>query len=150
MNRTETVKRWIFIFAGSLFLQIFCWVIYSRLRMTVWMCGLSALVTALLYHYIQKEEQTGLSRRGVFSAGILAPFLTAGAVCVTGLLRHPNMTLLGAQLDGVSPMAETAALYSARLLLNGVFLLLFAAADRVLLRKQKSGKEKNADEAKTA
>lgn len=145
MERGETVKRCILIFLGSLFLQIFCWAMYSLLEMRIWMCGLSAVVTALLYHFLQTEEQTGLSRRNVFFAAILVPLLLSLAVTVFQLVKYPNLSLLSASLDGVTPMTETVSLYAARLLLNGLFLLIFAAADRAFLRKQK--KEKVRDEA---
>lgn len=150
MSRFETVKRWILVMLGSLFLQIFCWAVYTKLSLSIWMCGLSAVMTALLYHFIQLEEQTGLSRRNVFFAGILAPFLIAAAVSVTGLVRHPNVTLLGAALDGVSPIAELTALYSARLLINGVVLLIFAAADHFYLRERQGKQKVRDDEGKPA
>ena len=137
MERGETVKRCILIFLGSLFLQIFCWVMYSLLEMRIWMCGLSALVTALLYHFLQTEEQTGLSRKNVFFAAILAPFVMSLAVTVIQLWKYPNLSLLTASLDGVSPMTETVSLYATRLALNGVILLIFAAIDRAFLRKPK-------------
>ena len=137
MERGETVKRCILIFLGSLFLQIFCWVMYSLLEMRIWMCGLSALVTALLYHFLQTEEQTGLSRKNVFFAAILAPFVMSLAVTVIQLWKYPNLSLLSASLDGVSPMTETVSLYATRLALNGVLLLIFAAIDRAFLRKPK-------------
>ena len=89
MERGETVKRCILIFFGSLFLQIFCWAMYSLLEMRIWMCGLSVLVTALLYHFLQTEEQTGLSRKNVFFAAILAPFVLSLAVTVIQLLKYP-------------------------------------------------------------
>ena len=137
MERGETVKRCILIFLGSLFLQIFCWVMYSLLEMRIWMCGLSALVTALLYHFLQTEEQTGLSRKNVFFAAILAPFVMSLAVTVIQLWKYPNLSLLSASLDGVSPMPETVSLYATRLAMNGVLLLIFAAIDRAFLRKPK-------------
>ena len=137
MERGETVKRCILIFLGSLFLQIFCWAMYSLLEMRIWMCGLSALVTALLYHFLQTEEQTGLSRKSVFFAAILAPFVLSLAVTVIQLLKYPNLSLLSSSLDGVSPMTETVSLYATRLALNGVILLIFAAIDRAFLRKPK-------------
>ena len=137
MERGETVKRCILIFLGSLFLQIFCWVMYSLLEMRIWMCGLSALVTALLYHFMQTEEQTGLSRKNVFFAAILAPFVMSLAVTVIQLWKYPNLSLLSASLDGVSPMTETVSLYATRLAMNGVILLIFAAIDRAFLRKPK-------------
>lgn len=141
MERGETVKRCILIFLGSLFLQIFCWVMYSLLEMRIWMCGLSALVTALLYHFMQTEEQTGLSRKNVFFAAILAPFVMSLAVTVIQLWKYPNLSLLSASLDGVSPMTETVSLYATRLAMNGVLLLIFAAIDRAFLRKPKKERE---------
>ena len=142
MTRRERIRRSLTVLCGSLFIQIFCWAMYSLLEMRIWMCGLSALVTALLYHFLQKEQETGLSRRHVFAAGILAPFLLAVTVTAVLLLRHPNLMLLSASLDGVSPLTETVSLYSARLTLNGIVLLLFAAADRAFARNrgQKNGK----------
>lgn len=130
MKFSQMLKKWICVFLGSLFVQIFFWAIYSLLEMRVWMCGLSAVISALLYHFLQTEEQTGLSRRNVFFATIFAPFLLALTVSVMQLVRHPNLSLLSAELDGVSPLTETVSLYAARLVVNGILLLIFAAADR--------------------
>ena len=129
MKFSQMLKKWICVFLGSLFVQIFFWAIYSLLEMRVWMCGLSAVISALLYHFLQTEEQTGLSRRNVFFAAIVAPFLLALTVSVMQLVRHPNLSLLSAELDGVSPLTETVSLYAARLVVNGILLLIFAAAD---------------------
>lgn len=131
----EIIKKSILVFLGSLFVQIFCWAMYSVLEMGIWMCGLSVLVTALLYHFLQVEEQTGLSRRNVFFAAILAPFLLGVIVTVVQLVKYPSLNLLGASLDGVSPLTETVSLYMTRIAVNGVILLLFAAVDRSFLRK---------------
>ena len=130
MKFSQMLKKWICVFLGSLFVQIFFWAIYSLLEMRVWMCGLSAVISALLYHFLQTEEQTGLSRRNVFFAAIFVPFLLALTVSVMQLVRHPNLSLLSAELDGVSPLTETVSLYAARLVVNGILLLIFAAADR--------------------
>ena len=138
MKFTQKLKKWICVFLGSLFVQCFFWAIYSAMEMKIWMCGLSAVVSALLYHFLQKEEQTGLSRRNVFFAAILLPFLFALTVTVTGLVRHPQLSLLSAKLDGVSPLTEKVSLYAARLSINGILLLLFAAFDRAVLQDRRT------------
>lgn len=142
MERGEIIKKCILVFLGSLFLQIFCWAMYSILEMSIWMCGLSVLVTAFLYHFLQVEEQTGLSRRNVFFMAILAPFLLGVTVTVIQLCKYPNLNLLSASLDGVSPMTETVSLYMTRLVINGVLLLIFAAVDRAFLRNKDIKNEK--------
>ena len=126
-------KRFILVFLGSLFLQIFCWAMYSYFSLNVWFCGLSAIITALMYHFLQVEEQTGISRRSVFIAAILLPFLLGAAVTVIQLIQYPQLNLLSASLDGVSPLVELTSLYAARLAINGVVLLIFAAIDRAYL-----------------
>jgi hypothetical protein len=138
MKFSQMLKKWICVFLGSLFIQIFFWAIYSLLEMRIWMCGLSAVVSAMLYHFLQREEQTGLSRRNVFFAAILAPFLLAVTVTAVQLIRYPNLSLLSAALDGVSPLTETVSLYAARLSINGVLLLLFAAFDRTFLQNRQN------------
>ena len=145
MENPQMMKKWICVFFGSLFIQIFCWAMYSLLEMQIWMCIIPAVVTALLYHFLQTEEQTGLSRRNVFFAAILIPFLLAVTVTVTGLVRYPNLSLLSAELDGVSPLTETVSLYAARLSINGILLLIFAPIDRAF-RKNRLTKEVLRDE----
>ena len=130
----EAVKRFVTVLAGSLFVQIFCWVMYSYLRMSVWMCGLSAVITAILYHFLQMEEQTGLSRRNVFFAAILSPFVLSLTATVFMMMRHKNLQHLSAELDGVSPMTEMISLYAARLVINGAALLIFAAFHSIYLK----------------
>ncbi len=136
------VKSYLSVLAGSLFVQIFCWAMYSYLSLRTGLFVLSAVVTALLYHFLQVEEQTGLSRRNVFFAAILSPFVLGLAVTVMMLLRHRNLQHLGAELDGVSPLTETLSLYSARLVINGVLLTVFAPIDR-MFRREKPKKDEN-------
>lgn len=133
LSPAETAKRFGLMLLGSLFVQIFCWAAYSYLKMSTWFCPLSVLITAILYHFIQLEEQTGLSRKQVFISAILLPFLMSAGMTCFQLTQHRNLNLLGASLDGVSRTTETVSLYSARLLLNGVLLLIFAAADAAYL-----------------
>jgi len=140
MERGEIVKKWILLFFGSLFLQIFCWAMYSVLEMSIWLCGLSAVVTALLYHFLQVEEQTGLSRRNVFFSVILAPFAVSVIITILQMMKYPQLSLLSAYLDGVSPMTETVSLYMTRVMINGVLLLIFAPIDRAF-RKERSAKD---------
>lgn len=128
------LKKFMTVCTGSIFIQVFCWAMYDFLKMQIWMCGLSVILSAILYHFLQIEEQTGLSRRKVFFASILTPFLLGLLITVAGMLRHPNLNLMGASLDGVSPMTELISLYAARLVINGIILLFFAAADSVYLR----------------
>lgn len=128
------IKRFLQIVAGSIFVQMFFWALYSKLELGTGLCGISALAAAMLYHYLQAEEQTGLSRRNVFFAAVLTPFAAALAITVTQFVRHPNLTLLRADLDGVSPMTELVALYAMRLAINGAVLVVFAAVDALWLR----------------
>lgn len=125
-NIAEYVKRFLLTVLGSLFVQCLCWAIYDYLGLSTWLCGLSAVITAVLYHFIQREEETGLPRGGVFCAAILTPFLLGVTVTVAVFLRHPQIMNTSAALDGVSPFTETLSLYSARLLINGLALMLFA------------------------
>lgn len=127
----EIGKRFFLTLLGSLFVQCFCWAIYDYLKLSVWLCGLSAVVTAVLYHFVQREEETGLTRAGVFYAAILTPFLLSAIVTVLMLINHPQMTNLSAAVDGVSQTTELISRYSARLLLNGIALLIFAGIHAV-------------------
>lgn len=136
----ETVKRFLLVMLGSVFVQVFCWAVYSYLSLNIWMCGLSVIVTALLYHFMQAEEETGLPRLAVFFAAILLPFASALTITVVHLVRYPQLNLLGANLDGVSAMTETVSLYATRLTINGVVLCVFAGIDR-LFRKEKKHEE---------
>ena len=138
------VKRFAAVAIGSAFLQILCWAIYSYFELHIVMCGLSILVTALMYHFLQKEQETGLSRISVFFAAIILPFAAALTVTVSELIRHPNLNLLNASLDGVSPLTETVSLYAARLTFNGVCLLVFAPIDRLFRKERKQADEKPA------
>jgi len=135
--------------AGSLFIQIFCWAMYSYFSLNIMFCGISAIVTAMLYHFLQIEEQTGLSRKNVFFAAILSPFAIALVLTVWVMLRHHNLQHLSAELDGVSPMTETVSLYAARLVINGAVLMLFAAVHSIYLQNHPpKQKEDHSDESK--
>ncbi len=147
-NRTDfttilqSVKRFSLLLLGSLFVQIVVWAIYSYLKLNIFLCGVSALVTAMLYHGIQLEKETGLSRVGVFFATILTPFLLGVIATVYILMRYPDLSQTGG-----SELLQLISLYGARLTINGVILLLFALADAFYLKgrqgKQSPQKETN-------
>lgn len=140
-------KRFAAVLAGSLFFQIFVWAICDLLQISAGLFLISALLTALLYHGIQQEEKTGISRLSVFFAAILIPFLCAGLMTVRDILMYPDLNLLGAEADGVSQLREVTALYSARLTINGAILLVFSLIDALFLRKHKSSEAKQKDVA---
>lgn len=127
----QFVKRFSVLLLGSLFVQIAVWAIYSFLELNMFLCGISVIVTAMLYHGIQLEEETGLSRKGVFFATILTPFVIGAAVTIVMLMRYPDLSQTGG-----SPLLQMISLYSARLTINGVVLLLFAFADSFYLRNR--------------
>lgn len=136
MKITQTLKIWSCVFCGSLFLQSFFWAMYSLLEMRTWMCGFSAVVSAMLYHFLQSENQTGLSSRNVFLAAIVSPLLLAVIVTVIQFIRYPQLSLAGAEQDGISSLTENVSLYAARLIVNGIPLLIFAPIDRMLSRNR--------------
>lgn len=131
----EAAKRFFFVLLGSLFVQCFCWAVYDRLNMSVWLCGLPALIAAVLYHAVQMEQKTGLSRKAVFFAAVFVPFLVSGGITVMQMLRHNSLNLYGAEADGVSLLTETVSLYTARLLISGALLLVFSAGDALWLMR---------------
>ena len=137
----QSVKRFSVLLLGSLFVQIAIWAIYSFLELNMFLCGISAIFTAMLYHGIQLEEETGLSRRGVFFATILTPFLMGVVVTVIMLVRYPDLSQ-----TGENPLLQTISLYSARLTINGVVLLLFAFADSCYLRNRISRQASSVEE----
>ncbi|MCQ2417085.1 MAG: hypothetical protein MJ071_04650 [Oscillospiraceae bacterium] len=134
------LKEMCIAMTGSLFLQVFCWAMYSLFEMNIWLCGCSALMTAMMYHFFQKEHSL-LPYGAGFVSVILLPFLAALAVTAALLIRYPQLTLLSASLDGVSTLTEMISLYAARLVVNGVVLLLYAPVDYVLFRKRNTQRE---------
>lgn len=125
----QCVKRFSVLLLGSLFVQIVIWAIYDFLKLNMLFCGISVIVTALLYHGIQLEKETGLSRKGVFFAVILLPFLMSAISAIFMLIQYPDISQTGGAV-----MLELISLYSARLVINGIVLLLFAFADSFYLR----------------
>ncbi len=137
----QSVKRFSVLLLGSLFVQIAIWAIYSFLKLDIVLCGISVLVTAMLYHGIQLEEETGLSRVGVFFATILTPFLIGLIVTVYMLICYPDLSQTGG-----SELLQMLSLYGARLTINGVILLLFAFADSFYLKDRAEKQKRYADE----
>lgn len=135
----DDCKRFAAVLAGSLFVQIAIWAVCDYLDLSAAFCAVPSLITALLYHGIQQEENTGLSRKNVFFAAVLIPFLAAMAV--TGFAIWKTI----AQDLGSADMSLTAK-YAARLCINGVILLVFAWIDRCFLRGKGQPKRRREDE----
>ena len=140
MTIWQSVKRFSLLLLGSLFVQIVIWAIYSYLKLNIVLCGISALVTAMLYHGIQLEKETGLSRVGVFFATIFTPFLMGAIATVYILVCYPDLSQTGG-----SALLQLISLYGARLTINGVILLLFAFADAFYLKGR--GQKQTAQES---
>ena len=134
----QYVKRFAALLLGSLFVQIAAWAAYDFMELNMFMCGISVIVTALLYHGIQLEEGTGVSRKSVFFAAILVPFLLGVILTIVMLTQYPDLSQIGVE-SGNEKMLNLISLYSARLVINGAVLLLFAFADSFYLR----GRAKN-------
>ena len=148
----DYVKRFLLVLAGSLFVQIFVWAVCQKLEVSAGLFMVSAMVTALLYHGVQVEENTGISRISVFFAAIVTPFLISLLMNLYFILHYPNMTLYSAEADGVAKSTELLAVYAVRLTLNGAILLVFALIDRLFLRgratarrEQKNAKERHSN-----
>ena len=135
LTPAESAKRFFLVLLVSLFVQVFCWVAYDKLNMNVWLCALPAVIAALLYHFVQLEQKTGLSRKAVFAAAILLPVLLSGGITVVQMLRYNSLNLYGAEADGVSPLTETVSLYTARLLISGALLLVFSVFDALWIAR---------------
>lgn len=136
MTALQFIKRFSILLLGSLFVQIVMWAIYSFLQLDTLFCGISVLVTALLYHCIQLEEETGLSRISVFFATILAPFLIGAIATVYILVFYPDLSQTGG-----SSLLQLVSLYGARLTINGAILLLFSLADAFYLKEHQKKKQ---------
>lgn len=123
------VKKILLLLLGSLFVQIVMWAIYSYLKLDIVFCGISALVTAILYHGIQLEKGMELSRVSVFFATILVPFFIGIVATVYILVQYTDLSQTGG-----SELLQLVSLYGARLTINGAILLLFALADAFYLK----------------
>ncbi len=123
------VKKILLLLLGSLFVQIAMWAIYSYLKLDIVFCGISALVTAILYHGIQLEKGMELSRVSVFFATIFVPFFIGIVATVYILVQYTDLSQTGG-----SELLQLVSLYGARLTINGAILLLFALADAFYLK----------------
>lgn len=136
MTTLQFIKKFSILLLGSLFVQIVVWAIYSYLQLDTLFCGISVLVTALLYHCIQLEKETGLSRISVFFAIIFTPFLIGAIATVYILVSYPDFSQTGS-----SSLLQLVSLYGARLTINGAILLLFSLADAFYLKERQKNKQ---------
>ncbi|WP_298481739.1 hypothetical protein [uncultured Ruminococcus sp.] len=140
----KTWKKIILVTLCSLFLQLLHWVIYQWTSFPAGLLFLTPLLLCAVYHVYQSDtlENRGIRRLHVFFGGVLIPLVLSVLVSLGMFLHNPDMSLYHPFQEPQGGAAETVALYSGRMMLTSLYLLIFSGIDVLLLHLQDSRRER--------
>jgi len=127
----------------SLFCQWLNWFIYEKLDYTWWYTLITPLILCGMYHFVQTDagRNGNFSRHFFFMFSVLIPFLAGILVTVIMILANPQISVFNPQEEYRGTVQEVIAVYSGRIVITSLYLLVFSAVDVFLLRVHGSGKD---------
>ena len=122
----------------SLFVHVLHWAVYELIAFSIWFAAVTPLVICLIYHLLQTDcqETFNISRKQIFIGTVAVPLLVAAVISVIVFVNNPSLGVYssGGQLSG--SFIEKIAIYSGRIVISALYLLLFSIIDIPLLRFQ--------------
>lgn len=134
---------WLWMALVSIFVHVLHWVAYEFTAFSLWFAAVTPLVICLIYHLFQSdcEETFHISRKQVFLGTVIIPLAAALIVSVLIFVNNPNLGLYAVHGQLTGSFIEKIGLYSGRMIISGVYLLVFSAIDVPLLRIQDERRE---------
>lgn len=129
---------WLGMALVSILVHVLHWVAYEFTAFSLWFAAVTPLVICLIYHLFQSdcEETFRISRRQVFIGTVIVPLAAALIVSLLIFVNNPNLGLYAVHGQLTGSFIEKIGLYSGRIIISGVYLLIFSAIDIPLLRIQ--------------
>ncbi len=127
---------WLAMAVVSILVHVLHWVAYEFIAFSLWFAAVTPLVICLVYHLFQSdcEESFSVSRRQVFLGTVIIPLFAAIFVSVFVFINNPELGLYARHGQFTGSFIERIGLYSGRIVISGVYLLIFSAIDVPLLR----------------
>lgn len=129
---------WLGMALISILVHLLHWVAYEFTAFSLWFAAVTPLVICLIYHLFQSdcEETFHISRKQVFLGTVIVPLAAAVIVSVLVFVNNPSLGLYAVHGQLTGSFIEKIGLYSGRMIISGVYLLVFSAIDIPLLRIQ--------------
>ncbi|NLT10402.1 MAG: hypothetical protein GXY08_13040 [Ruminococcus sp.] len=130
----------------SIFMQWFLWFVYEKAGYSWGFNLVTPLILCMMYHCVQLDagRQGNFSRRFCFFWGVIVPLIIGVGLTLFLFLRSPDMSPFSPDADYTGKPAEVIAIYSGRIVMTSIYLLIFAVIDVQILKRtdNKANEEK--------
>ncbi|MBQ6180550.1 MAG: hypothetical protein IJK31_02555 [Ruminococcus sp.] len=121
----------------SIFMQWFLWFVYEKAGYSWGFNLVTPLIICMMYHCVQLDagRQGNFSRRFCFFWGVIVPLAAGLAMTLFLFLRYPDMSPFSPEADYTGKPREVIAIYSGRIVMTSIYLLIFAVIDIPILKR---------------
>lgn len=123
--------------AASLFAQWAHWFIFEKTEFSsVYLC-FTPLVLCLMYRLLMADCESGgkFSKPFIFIFTALVPFAVSFIISVYMMIAFPDISTFSASKQESGIPSELISLYSGRLVLTSLYLLLYSLVDLLIVSK---------------
>ncbi|MBR1592179.1 MAG: hypothetical protein IJ666_04130 [Ruminococcus sp.] len=125
------------IFFLSLFCQWGNWFVYEKLDYHWGFTLVTPVILCAAYHFVQLDAGNGnFSRKFFFIFSVLAPLAFGILLTVLMFLTNPDISNFNPDADYEGSVQEIISTYAGRFVITSLYLLIFAAIDRIFIWKR--------------
>ena len=120
--------------AASLFAQWAHWFIYEKTEFSSFYLWFTPLVLCLMYRLLMadSESQGKFSKTFIFIFTVALPLLISLIISVYMLLSYPDISTFSDVKQEMGIPSELIALYSGRIIITSVYLLVYSGIDIII------------------
>lgn len=129
----------------SLFAQWLNWFAFEKIGYSWWIALITPLILCMMYHFVQLDAggKSGFSRIYFFIFSAAVPFLLGILLTILIYLGDPDISTFNPEAEYAGTVQELISLYSGRISVTSLYLMIFAAIDIPILRaSDKAGKSR--------
>ncbi|MGN0622115.1 MAG: hypothetical protein ACI4I9_09630 [Porcipelethomonas sp.] len=133
----EHALRGAVITACSLFAQWVHWFVYEKTGISGGFLFFTPLVLCFMYSLVMSEcgKNRSFGKGFVFVFSVIIPLALSFVLSAYMVLSYPDMSIFSADKEIKGTPREIIAIYSGRILLTSVYLLVYSAADALLIQR---------------
>ena len=121
---------------SSLFCQWLCWFSFEKIGYPWQITLITPLLLCVMYHMVQLDagREGCFSRRFFYIFSAIVPLIIGILLSAAIFLADPQLSVFDPDMPYQGNIMENIASYSGRFIVTSLYLVIFGAIDKVLLR----------------
>lgn len=123
--------------AVSLFAQWAHWFIFEKIAFSSVYLWFTPLVLCLMYRFLMAdcENKGRFSKSSIFIFTVIIPFAIVIIISIYMILKFPDLSTFSASKPESGTPSELISLYSGRLVLTSIYLIVYSVIDLLIISK---------------